>query len=129
MNTLITAPSNSCPSTKEYKMNPISRKLGTPFIKRPPQAPKLGPNDPLVHYRILKLDNNVATVCADMTRLVNEQLIVRDTDISSLGLNGVRVGDIIGFRNSDVDFSKPLITFRKSQQHQHPEQLVASDEK
>jgi len=126
-NELVTSPQNRCPSAKEYKMLPI--KPGTPVIKRAPKAPKLGPNDPLVHFRILKIEDNVATICEDMTKLVDGHLMVRDVDISRLGRNGVKLGDIIGFKESDAAFSRPLITHRKSQQHQHPEKLIAESER
>lgn len=124
MNNLVTDPQNKCRGVREYKMLPI--KPGEPVIKRAPRAPKLGPSDSLIHFRILKIEDNVATICADMTKLVDGQLTVRDIDITRLS---VHVGDIIGFRESDVQFLNPLITFRRHQQHQHPEHLVAPDEK
>jgi hypothetical protein len=129
MNTLITSSKNPCPSTKEYKMNPVSRELGKPFVKRPPKAPVLIPGKKLIEYRILAIKGAVATICADMTKLSGGQLTVRDVSVARLGCPGVRVGDIIGFDSSDTGLFKPTITHRASQQHQHPKQLIAPDEK
>ena len=131
MNSLVTSRKNPCPSYKEYKMLPLERSKDAYSIKkRPPKAPKLSAQDPLIPYRILKLDGAIATICASMsTKLSSGELIVRDVNVSSLGSKGVRLGDIISFRTSDIIFEKPTITHRAHQQHQHPEQLVAPDEK
>ena len=130
MNNLVIAKHNVCPSVKQYKMEPIKRPKDAPVIKRPAPVPTLGPVDPFVHYRILELkENGVAVICSDVTKLVNGELTVQEVNISKLGKNTVHAGDIIGFKSSDVTLSKPFITHRASQQHQHPEHLVASHEK
>jgi hypothetical protein len=126
MNTVITQVKNPCRSVQEYKMLPIEKSNDAYTIKRPPLAPRLGPRDPLIHFRILKIEDNVATICADMTKLVDGQLTVRDVNVTRLS---VRVDDIIGFKESDVQFLKPLITHRRHQKHQHPHNLVTESER
>jgi hypothetical protein len=131
MNTLVTSPKNPCPLIKEYKMLPLEKSKDAYTIKkRPPKAPVVGSVDPIIHYRILVVkDGGIATICADMTKLIGGQLTVRDVNLSSLGIKAAHVGDIVGFRKSDVVLSKPILTHRASQQHQHPEKLVAPEEK
>ena len=130
MNNLVIAKHNVCPSVKQYKMEPLERKADAHVIKVLPPKPAISPNESFVHYRVVELkENGIAGICSNMSKFEGGKRVCQEVNLSSLGPNGVHVGDVIGYKQSDVSLSKPFITHRASQKHQHPGHLVAPEER
>lgn len=118
-------------ASEKYKMLPIERSANAVVIKVPPKVPTLSPNAPRTLYRILafKDNKNVAVICGNMKVSSGGQRIVLDVSVQSLGVGSVAVGDIIGYEQHDTGFKKPVIEHRVHQRHQHPEYLIAPEER
>lgn len=115
---------------KTYTMLPIKRPDGVIPIKPPPKVPILGVRVSRTPYRILALKENetIATICSNM-KPTDGLLSVADVSMKKLGIRSVKIGDILSYEPGDAKFERPMIIHRASQKHQHPEQLIAPDEK
>ncbi|MDE2020990.1 MAG: hypothetical protein KGJ13_11690, partial [Patescibacteria group bacterium] len=96
-----------------------------------PKIPVLGIQTKRIPYRILELKNDgkIAVICKDMTVLDNGQRTVLDVNVEVLGDRSVEVGDIIAYAQEDTGFLRPVILHRWHQKHQHPDHLIAPDER
>jgi hypothetical protein len=112
---------------KTYVMLPIKRPENAPVIQKRVPIPTIRPQkQSKILYRIVALKDKVATITQNPSAA---EMTVMDVDITKLGTNSVKVGDILGFEQHDKRFERPVITHRAHQVHTIPANLTVPDER